>query len=332
MNYKELLHDKNSVLTFYPELAVIFNKYDELTNSAKGKSDKNGLGKAIVINQLNYWLEINRKGSRNYKDGHYWVYKTYSEWVEKDFTFWSPKTVSRIFKSLENIGVIISANYNKLKIDKTKWYRIDYEKLQEIIDFVVKERASNDVTTCPNGNDTMSKAIPETTTDIIDAFNPDELKDDHMDASFSKKKEENAQSYNKAISKNNYTQSELKSYLPNKIKKLYTHENSGIDEKTEDLIKIIMYFYEQYKIHRGETHPILSDMSYRKIIMEFLCPPETMMKYEEFSFDTYRKMIDLHFTTEYGKYKKAPEGFNYRLSLFMSDNIREHLYRRIENL
>lgn len=30
------------------------------------------------------------------------------------------------------MGLIISGNYNDLKIDRTKWYRIDYDKLAEL--------------------------------------------------------------------------------------------------------------------------------------------------------------------------------------------------------
>lgn len=30
MNYKELLYNKDAALTFFPRLAVIFNKYDDI--------------------------------------------------------------------------------------------------------------------------------------------------------------------------------------------------------------------------------------------------------------------------------------------------------------
>ncbi len=43
---------------------------------------------------------------------------------------WKSETTMRTaFKNLEKQGLLITANYNKAKFDKTKWYRINYEKL-----------------------------------------------------------------------------------------------------------------------------------------------------------------------------------------------------------
>lgn len=189
MHYKELLYNRDKVLSFFPELAVIFNKFDELNakqeeqNTGKYKKPYgNGLNKAIFINQLNYWLEINEKVNKNFRDGHYWVYNSYESWAENDFQYWSPDTIKRIVSSLENTGVIISANYNKLKIDKTKWYRIDYKRLQEIIDIVsdsgdeglekkqVAPLGNADCgyvrADCTNDKGSLNKPLPENTTDI----------------------------------------------------------------------------------------------------------------------------------------------------------------------
>lgn len=194
MNYKELLYNKDKVLSFYPELAVILNKYDEIEceriekeTGEKRKADRNGLNKAIFINQINYWNNINEKSGNNFKDGYYWVYNSYTKWAENDFPYWSVDTIKRIVMSLESIGIIVSANYNQYKIDKTKWYRIDYKRLQEIIDFVKEKDSKNDCTdqpsgqsapttgqvapiydraSCTDGKGNLSQTIPENTTEI----------------------------------------------------------------------------------------------------------------------------------------------------------------------
>ena len=74
-----------------------------------------GLNEAIVLQQLHYWLQE----SNHYIDGRRWIYNTYEDW-EKQFPFWSNKTIRRTITKLENDGLIITGNYNKLKIDKTK--------------------------------------------------------------------------------------------------------------------------------------------------------------------------------------------------------------------
>ena len=134
-----------------------------------------GLQESIFLQQLHYWL--NR--SNHEKDGHKWVYNSYKEW-QKQFPFWSEKTISRIVKKLEDSGLVICDNFNSLVIDKTKWYRICYEKLSEIEQQKCTERqkgrstGQSDLSTgqvdqtiqtkCLNQSDNLSVPLPEITT------------------------------------------------------------------------------------------------------------------------------------------------------------------------
>lgn len=122
-----------------------------------------GLNEAIVLQQIHYWL----RKSNNVKDGHKWIYNSMTNW-QKQFSFWSLPTVKRVFRSLENQGLLITANYNKAGFDKTKWYRINYEKLQHMS----QRSDQNDPTMVSNWTDgsdqndtTNTKRLPETTTE-----------------------------------------------------------------------------------------------------------------------------------------------------------------------
>ena len=44
-------------------------------------------------------------------------------------------TIRRILKQVKDKHLIETGNYNKLKIDRTKWYRIDYERLKTLSPF-----------------------------------------------------------------------------------------------------------------------------------------------------------------------------------------------------
>lgn len=99
---------------------------------------KIGLSEAIFLQQLHYWIEI----SSNVKEGHKWVYNTVQEWQEQ-FPFWSVSTIRRTIKSLETKDLIITANFNTMTIDKTKWYRINYQKLEEYETNSQIEQSSN---------------------------------------------------------------------------------------------------------------------------------------------------------------------------------------------
>ncbi|WP_051273724.1 hypothetical protein [Desulfotruncus alcoholivorax] len=94
---------------------------------------KIGLNKAIVIQQVHYWIEINKKKKKHYINGRYWTYNTLQEWHENNFEFWSLDTVKRTFTELENKGILLVGNFNQDRRDRTKWYTIDYNKLEELI-------------------------------------------------------------------------------------------------------------------------------------------------------------------------------------------------------
>lgn len=87
----------------------------------------NSVDKAIMLQQIHYWL----LKSGNEKDGKKWVYNTVHDWA-KQFPWLTEKTVQRYLKNLEDMGLLVTANYNKAKFDRTKWYSIDYDALEKL--------------------------------------------------------------------------------------------------------------------------------------------------------------------------------------------------------
>lgn len=87
-----------------------------------------GLNESIVLQQIHYWL--NPRINKTIKDHHHWVYNSYDQWKEQ-FPFWSAITIKRTFQSLEKMGLLITKNFNASGFNKTKWYRIDYKKLED---------------------------------------------------------------------------------------------------------------------------------------------------------------------------------------------------------
>ena len=125
---------------------------------------KLGLNQAIIIQQVHYWLVK----SPHIKDGKRWIYNTYKDWKQQ-FPFWSEKTIMRTFLALEEEGYVVSANYNRMKIDKTKWYTIDYDKLAEIEEDLVNVTTGPFVslqgTSEPLMEDSLVEPIPEINTE-----------------------------------------------------------------------------------------------------------------------------------------------------------------------
>ncbi len=83
---------------------------------------------AIILQQVQYWLSR----SNFVFNGRKWVYNTLDEW-HAQFPWITKKSVGDKFRSLEKKGILIVGNFNKLKYDRTKWYSIDYDKLNSLI-------------------------------------------------------------------------------------------------------------------------------------------------------------------------------------------------------
>lgn len=98
----------------------------------------------------------------------YWVYNSYTDWQKNYFPYWDVRTVKRVFKWLEEMGILITANYNKSKIDRTKWYSINYGKLGEIVDTELKAKGQNVTMPHRKDGDKMSPTIPYISNKYID--------------------------------------------------------------------------------------------------------------------------------------------------------------------
>lgn len=107
-----------------------------------------GVDKATMISQISYWTER----TNNLHNGYKWVYNTAKDW-QVQFDWLSVKTVQRYLKSLEQMGLLISDNFNKWKIDRTKWYRVNYDKLAELLG------ETEEVSDSSNNVDTQSQCI-----------------------------------------------------------------------------------------------------------------------------------------------------------------------------
>jgi hypothetical protein len=310
MNFKELFIDKSKTLIINTDLALVLGDLNE----------------AIVLNQLNYWLGINKKAGKNFIDDRYWVYNSYSDWKAKDFPYWSEKTIQRTFTRLENKGVVVSANYNKLGIDKTKWYTIETENLQELVDKFnsdenkMTNRQDNmtdrqDKMTCREGQN--DRPLPEITTENIDRDYTTENKYALSESKDSSRGDIYAFSTEKGGSKSDV--------IKNIAIEFADCEPS--DWRIEELKHIIDYFLEQYNKTLNMSHIRITEQALTKIVINYFEPVGNYMSDNSaYGFDDYYKeLIDYYLQT---KYKINGKEVTKSLQHFMSGMIRENLAQK----
>lgn len=249
MDFRELFIDKSKTLIINTDLALVLGDLNE----------------AIVLNQLNYWLGINRKAGKNFIDGRYWVYNSYSDWKANDFPYWSEKTIQRTFTRLENKGVVVSANYNKLAIDKTKWYTIDTVRLQELVDdFAIDEdkmtNRQDDMTdrqdkmTCREGQ--CDRPLPEITTENINRDYNSEITGE-VHTSVSEKQTARV------------TQQDMQAKKEDMLNRFSAICDNSIENKTVGKVvkNAFCRYMNLYETYFCKVHPILTDKTLTNVCL-----------------------------------------------------------------
>lgn len=109
--------------------------------------------KAIMLQQLHYWLQ---RTNNVQEDGYKWVYNSMDDWLKQFPWLGDRNRVSKYFKELEKLGLVVTGNFNKFKFDRTKWYRIDYDALEKFAEQLHQENTDGD-----DGNKAPSDSTSE---------------------------------------------------------------------------------------------------------------------------------------------------------------------------
>ena len=135
--------------------------------------------------------------------------------------------------------------------------------------------------------------------------------------SFSKEKETSPSGLNSSISKRN-KKAEPDKWIATKTHIEICMERNGYSKEafeTAEAIEIVKTYYEKYREVIGQPHPRLNDKTMMYVITQYL----NGFGDGETSVQTYRDLIDSHFSTEYR------ENIDWTIQHFMSGDIRKTL-------
>lgn len=118
---------------------------------------KYGRDEATFINCLSFWLRVNESKHHNYKDGRYWVFNTYEEWLEQLPEF-SRDELKRVLKSLRDNGVIDTGRFNSNPYDRTLWYTFS-AKFEKLTDRAILPDGQGEVTLTNGRFRPMKRAV-----------------------------------------------------------------------------------------------------------------------------------------------------------------------------
>lgn len=72
-----------------------------------------GLEKAIVLQQVHFWSEVNKRNKKNYYKNRCWVYSSFEQWAERDFSRWSQRKILSLFCELCDGEILIKNQFKK---------------------------------------------------------------------------------------------------------------------------------------------------------------------------------------------------------------------------
>ena len=262
---------------------------------------KIGLNEAIFLQQVQYWLKNTSKTNdkdimaKHYHDERWWVYNTFEQWQEQ-FPFWSIRTIKRIVTNLENMGLLVSDNYNKMGYDRTKWYTIDYDVLESLENTDSDKLAQSKVTDCPDGKCQVD------TTNTID-YSENTNKD-----------------YVKCKMVRFENQSRTEDFSLEIVEKQIVKICRTLDIEPYIPLQAIEYYLDRYLYYLGKNHPKMRNTHYERVIT-FIND-----KVGEFDYtaEDFQCLIDRHFEVEYG------QPIDYNMLHFFTEGIFEN--REFETL
>ena len=149
------------------------------------------VNEAIILQQIQYWLK-NPKSGRVGKDGRKYIRDTYDEW-HNQIPWLSVRSIKIRLKSLKDKGIVITENLNKSNFDRTQWYSIDYDKLNEFMqkdseksshsqseESSPSQSEENSRSESEESSPTIPKTSPKTSSETSTNKNNSSSKDEHI--------------------------------------------------------------------------------------------------------------------------------------------------------
>jgi len=116
------MSDKTIPVNNQPLHSGIFHGFDT------GYAMAYGVDEAIMIRNLQFFIQSNANRGHNFHKGRFWTYDKLEDFPNH-FPYWTIKQIRRILKSLIDQKVIIRDEFNKAWSERTSWYAfLDQEK------------------------------------------------------------------------------------------------------------------------------------------------------------------------------------------------------------
>lgn len=299
---------------------------------------KFGIEEAILLQHIYYWVEKNKANNKHFHDGRYWAYNSVKAFTTL-FPYIPERTLSRKLKNLEEKGLIISANYNETKYDRTLWYTITDTATEYLTNW------HNPFAKMANGNYQNGEPIPDNiSSDNLNQYNNLEEKvlssEDIIEKDIRVFEQNPNTSSKNLFNKNKTTTTDLKQLISNQVSSKQTPADKIKTKNSEILENLKKYIWKldegkEVKEAYCKWLTILSDN--KKIItkdqlvlaIEYLNREtnEDSVKIEAIKLASMKAYRDFEYTID-----KAKENIHGKANDFLHFGGKNKSFRKIEDI
>jgi hypothetical protein len=144
-----------------------------------------GIEKALIINNLRYWLRKNKANDQNHKFGYYWTYNSTKAFA-KLFPYMNEKSISRWLNELEKDEIILSGNFNRMKTDRTKWFTL---REPEFCTIPQNEKSKMSISDLGQKSQSLESPVFSGVMDNLEAMTTEKTATPHFEGTFSQNEE-----------------------------------------------------------------------------------------------------------------------------------------------
>lgn len=134
-------------------------------------ASKYGINEAIFLENFYFWIKKNEANEKHFHDDHHWTYNSVKAFANL-FPYLSEKQIRRTLESLQEQGLLIKGNFNKVAYDRTLWYALT-SKAFALFDKSICPERQIEMPDKSNRNAHKGKPIPDINTDIKHNINTD---------------------------------------------------------------------------------------------------------------------------------------------------------------
>lgn len=149
-------------MTYKPKTEKLLLDSKQVISVQRALVQAIGLSEAITLQQIHFWIDNNtQSGKRIYKrQGIVWCWNTWNEWKKGNFPWWSTTTIRRVFRSLEERGLIVMQPHENK--NDGMWVTVNYGAVELLLDedgepVRVRRPKSETTKVMPNWNDSHAK-------------------------------------------------------------------------------------------------------------------------------------------------------------------------------